>query len=111
MFPLLNTQEALLIMEQHTLKKIIFAALVGMVVVPYAFAGEEIQLAAAIGSTSSPTGSTSSGSSGSATTTDTGTTDTGTAATGMGTTSMVTIGVIAAGAIAAIAGGSSTSNH
>jgi hypothetical protein len=85
-------------------KKIIFAALVGLVATTHAFAGEEIQLAAAIGS-SSPTGSASSNKSDD---------DDGAAAVpatkGMDTSTMAIAGGIAAVVLVAISG-NSTSNH
>lgn len=82
-------------------------------------AGEEIQLAAAIGAGSSATSPTSGGAATGAEAAATGSTATAGAgsaaasAAAMGTTTMVTIGVLAAGAIAAIASGgsSSTSQH
>ena len=92
------------------MKKIIFTALVSIFVATNAFSGEEIQLAAAIGSTG-PTAA-SPGTSDVAKPSSEGTKTT-TAATGTSTTTMVVLGVIGAGVIAAVAGGgsSSTSSH
>ena len=91
------------------MKKIIFAVLVSVAVAPHVFAGEEIQLAAAIGSTNTPAGASGSGGS---PTTPAGNTGTGGGlAGGLSTPSMIAIGVVGAGALAAIAGSNSTSNH
>lgn len=95
------------------MKKLLIAAIVSIALNGFAFAGEEIQLAAAIGAGASATVPEPAA--------DTGADATGaeagsaaTSAAAMGTGSMVAIGALAAGAIAALAssgGGSSTSNH
>ena len=92
------------------MKRIFFTALIGLVAGSHVFAGEEIQLAAAIGSTSS-TAATPSASDGAKASSEGKATPA--ASTGMSTTTMVTLGLIGAGVIAAVAGGgsSSTSSH
>lgn len=95
------------------MKKIIFAALVGiMAVAPQAFAGEQILLAAAIGS-SSPTATTSSdeGGAGAAPEAVRGGAPSPPPVVGMSTPTMVAIGVITAGLFAALVAPDSTSNH
>ena len=95
------------------MKKIVFAALVGIIIVaPQAFAGEEIQLAAAIGS-SSPTATTSSDEGGAGAAPEAvrgGAPSPPPPVVGMSTPTMVAIGVIGAGLIAAISA-KSTSSH
>ena len=97
------------------MKNILLVACASLLLSSPAFAGEEIQLAAAIGAGSSTTvetpeatatGEVATGASGEAG-------SAAAAAASMGTSSMVTMGVLAAGAIAALAsgGGSSTSHH
>jgi hypothetical protein len=110
-FPLLVR----IIYRKLIMKRITLVISLSLAFSAFAFAGEEIQLASAIGAGSRAT----------APSVETGTTASGTAAAGstagsaaasaaaMGTASMVTIGVLAAGAIAVVAGGgsSSTSHH
>lgn len=98
------------------MKKVFIAAFVSLALGSFAFAGEEIQLAAAIGAGDNVTVPNPAA--------DTGTKVEGadiadidgavTSATTPGMGKMVIIGVLAAGAIAGLAssgGGSSTSNH
>ena len=94
------------------MKKLLLIACVSMGLSGYAIAGNEIQLAAAIGSggASTPGGSTASTTTASTTTATT--TGAGTAAT-LSTAGIVTVGVLTAGVVAALAsdGSSSTSQH
>ena len=98
------------------MKKMIFTLFVSIVLSAPAFAGEEIKLAAAIGS-GTTSGAvpcpTCSGAIGSGTAATTATTAATATAAGLSTASMVAVGVIGAGALAAIASGgsTSTSNH
>lgn len=100
------------------MKKIILSTIISLVLATPAFAGEEIQLAAAIGAggTQEPTtGSESTPGSETPTTGGGGAVGGGAggtaAAAGMSTATMVTLGVLGAGALAAFSGGDSTSNH
>lgn len=89
------------------MKKLFIAAFVSLALGNFAFAGEEIQLAAAIGAGASatvPEPAADTAEPGSA----------ASSAAALGTGSMVAIGALAAGVIAALAssgGGSSTSSH
>ena len=110
-----NKNDSGQIVSKVILMKTILGFLVMIIVAVPVFAGEEIQLAAALGSgstkaTTGGSGAIGSGASTPAKTTGTATT-TAASATGMGTGTKIAIGVLGAGAIAALAGTSSTSNH
>ena len=97
------------------MKNILLVACASLFLSGHAFAGEEIQLAAAIGAGSGTTvqtpEATASGEVATGASAEAGSAAATAASTG--TASMVTIGVLTAGAIAALAsgGGSSTSHH
>ncbi len=97
------------------MKKLFIAAFVSLVVSSFAFASEEIQLAAAIGAGASTTAPEPVADTGvAATNAGTEAGSAASSAAALGTGSKVAIGVLAAGAIAALAssgGGSSTANH
>jgi hypothetical protein len=101
--------------EEAAMKNILLVACASLLLSGHAFAGEEIQLAAAIGAGSSTTVETPEATASGEVATGAigGAGSTAAAAASMGTASMVTIGVLAAGAIAVLAsgGGSSTSHH
>ena len=90
------------------MRRAIFAMLICMAVTMPAYSDEEIQLAAAIGSSSTTSHSGAIGSGGKTTVKDEGSPN-ATVKSGLSTANMVGIGIVSAVGIAVVAGGGQTS--